>query len=78
MPSLSARKPTDLAAVVRAAREDAGLSQAELADHLAFSRDYMIDMESGKSNLYVARLFRILHELDITMTLEYGDDDVAP
>lgn len=77
MPSLSARKPKDLAAVIRAAREDAGTSQAELADRLAFSRDYMIDLESGKSNLYVTRLFRVLHELGITVTLEYGAGDVV-
>lgn len=77
MPSLPARKPTDVAAVIRAAREDAGISQAELADRLAFSRDYMIDLESGKPNLYATRLFRALHELGVTLTLEYGDDDAS-
>ena len=77
MPSLSARKPSDLAAVIRAARDEAGISQAELADRLVFSRDYMVDLESGKSNLYATRLFRVLHELGITVTLEYGDDDAG-
>lgn len=75
MPSLSARKPKDLAAVIRAAREDAGISQAALSERLAFSRDYMVDLESGQPNLYISRLFRVLHELGITVTLEYGDDD---
>jgi HTH-type transcriptional regulator/antitoxin HipB len=75
MPTLSARKIGDVAAVIRAAREDSGISQAELADRLAFSRDYMIDLESGKPNLYAKRLFRVLHELGITLTLEYSDDD---
>lgn len=75
MPSLLARKPTDVAAVIRAAREDHRMSQAELADRLAFSRDYMVDLESGKSNLYATRLFRVMHELDIRVTLEYGDGD---
>ncbi len=73
MPSLSVRKPADLAAVIRAAREDSALSQTQLADRLAFSRDYMIDLESGRPNLYVTRLFRVLHELGITMTLEYAE-----
>lgn len=73
MPSLSARKPADVGAVLRAAREDARLSQTELAERLAFSRDYMIDMESGRPNLYVTRLFRVMHELGITLTLEYAD-----
>lgn len=71
MPALSARKPKDVAAVIRAAREDAGISQAELADRLAFSRDYMVDLEAGKPNLYMTRLFRVLHELGVTITLEY-------
>lgn len=74
MPALTARKLKDVAAVIRAAREDRGLSQGELAERLAFSRDYMVDLESGKPNLYTTRLFRVLHELGITVTFEYADD----
>lgn len=58
MPSLQARKPADVAAVIKAARQDAGLSQSELAQRLAFSREYMVDLESGKPNTYTTRLFR--------------------
>lgn len=72
MPSLNARKQQDIAAVIKAAREDAGVSQADLAERLAFPRDYMIDLESGKGNVYTSRLFRVLHELGITVTLTYG------
>jgi HTH-type transcriptional regulator/antitoxin HipB len=74
VPTLTARKLQDVAAVVKAAREDAGLSQSDLAERLAFSRDYMGDLESGVSNLYITRLFRVLHELRITVTLSYGTD----
>jgi HTH-type transcriptional regulator/antitoxin HipB len=74
MPTLKARKQTDIAAVIKAAREDAGVSQADLAKRLAFPRDYMIDLESGKGNVYTSRLFRVLHELGITVTLTYGHD----
>lgn len=74
MPTLTARKLMDIAAVVKAAREDGGVSQKELADRLAFSRDYLIDLESGKGNLYTTRLFRLLHELGVTVTLTYGGD----
>jgi HTH-type transcriptional regulator / antitoxin HipB len=74
VPSLRARKPQDVAAVIKAAREEAGWSQADLADRLAFSRDYMGDLESGEPNLYMRRLFRVLHELGITVTLTYGRD----
>lgn len=73
VPTLDARKLADIAAVIKAAREDKGISQAELARRLAFSRDYMVDLESGKPNMYMTRLFRVLHELGIVVTLEYGD-----
>lgn len=75
MPTLQARKLADVTAVIKAAREDAGISQSELAERLAFPRDYMIDLESGRPNTYTTRLFRVLHELGITLTLDYGDDD---
>ncbi|MFB2582366.1 hypothetical protein ACEXQD_14045 [Herbiconiux sp. P15] len=75
MPSLTARKHSDVAAVIRAAREDAELTQAELAERLSFPRDYMVDLEAAKPNLYMTRLFRTLHELGITITLDYGDND---
>ena len=74
MPTLNARKLQDIAAVIKAAREDAGIRQGDLADRLAFSRDYMVDLESGASNLYMSRLFRVLHELGITVVLTYGSD----
>jgi transcriptional regulator with XRE-family HTH domain len=77
MAVLKARKLKDIAAVIKAAREDAGLRQDELAERLAFSRDYMIDLESGKGNVYTTRLFRVLHELGITITLTYGDHDAG-
>jgi HTH-type transcriptional regulator / antitoxin HipB len=78
MPTLAARKLKDVSAVIRAAREDKGLSQGELAERLAFPRDYMVDLELGKPNLYTTRLFRVLHELGITVTLEYADDHAQP
>jgi len=77
MSTLTVRKQQDIAAVIRAAREDAGLTQADLAEKLAFSRDYVIDLEAGRPNTYATRLLRVLHELGVTMTLEYGRDDAA-
>ena len=78
MVTLTARKLADVAAVIKAAREDAGLSQSDLAERLAFSRDYMVDLESGKGNVYTGRLFRVLHELGVTVTLTYGRDRAEP
>lgn len=78
MPRLNARKQQDLAAVIKAAREADGLSQAALAERLAFPRDWMVDLESGKPNVYTSRLFRVLHELGVTVTLSYGRDRAEP
>lgn len=74
MPTLNARKLADVSAVIQAAREDAGLSQAELAARLGFPRDYMIDLEAAKPSLYTTRLFRVFHELGISLVMEYGED----
>lgn len=78
MPVLHARKPKDVAAFIRAAREDRGMSQGELAELLAFSRDYMVDLESGRPTVYMTRLFRVLHELGISLTLDYERADGKP
>jgi HTH-type transcriptional regulator/antitoxin HipB len=75
MPTIAARKLQDVAAVIKAARENANMSQGDLAERLAFSRDYMIDLESGKGNIYTDRLFRTLHELGIAVSLTYRDVD---
>ena len=72
MPTLSVRKFSDLSEVIRAAREDAELNQSELAHRLGFSRDYMSDLESGRGSLYIKRLFRVLHELGIGVTVTYS------
>lgn len=75
MPTLTVRKQQDVAAIIRAVREDSGLSQADVASKLGFSRDYMVDIESGRPNIFASRLLRVLHELGITMTLSYEVDD---
>ena len=74
MPKLIARKPADVAAMTKAAREDRGITQVELASRLVFSRDYLVDLESSKSNLFATRLFRVMNELGVVVTLEYEVD----
>ena len=68
---LQVRKAIDIAAVVKAAREESNLSQAELANNLAFPQDYMVYLESGEAPIYAKRLLRVMHELGITMTLAF-------
>ena len=78
MPALKARKQQDIAAVIKVARERSGRTQTDLASQLAIPVDYLGDLESGRGTLYTSRLFRVLHELGITVTLTYGDDHARP
>ena len=75
MPTVQVRKFRDIGSVIKAVRESRAVRQEDLAAQLAFSRDYLIDLEKGKGNLYISRLFRTLNELGITVTLTYGDGD---
>jgi HTH-type transcriptional regulator/antitoxin HipB len=75
MPSLVVRKYADIAAMVQSARQDRGLTQAELAQRLAFSRDYVGDLETARPTLHMTRLLRVLHELGVTMQLSYAPPD---
>jgi len=75
MPTVQVRKFSDIGPVIKAVREGRAVRQEDLAEQLAFSRDYLIDLEKGKGSLYITRLFRTLNELGITVTLTYQSDD---
>ena len=74
MPRVIVRKPRDIGSTIKAARQDNGLSQEELANRLGFNRDYLVDLEAGATNLFTRRLLAAFHELGVTVTLTYGDD----
>lgn len=78
MSTIKVRKQQDIAAAIRAARESSGRTQAGLAEQLAIPVDYLGDLESARSTIYISRLLRVLHELGVTVTLNYGDDHVGP
>jgi transcriptional regulator with XRE-family HTH domain len=75
MPTVQVRKFRDIGPVIKAVRESRAVRQEDLAEQLAFSRDYLIDLEKGKGSLYITRLFRTLNELGITVTLTYPSGD---
>jgi transcriptional regulator with XRE-family HTH domain len=76
---MSIRRFRDIGALVRAAREARGLTQADLAEQLAFSRDYLRTLEVGRPTVHDTRLFRTLDALGIGLTatfdLEPGDSN---
>lgn len=77
MAEVRARKAADLAAALAATRRARGWSQAELADRIGVSRDYVGDLESGRFGLQVTRLMRLMGELgvDVVLTLPSITDE---
>ena len=75
MPTVQVRKFRDIGPVIKAVRESRAVRQEDLAEQLAFSRDYLIDLEKGKGSLFISRLFRTFNELGITVTLTYPSGD---
>ncbi|MDR1432283.1 MAG: helix-turn-helix domain-containing protein [Propionibacteriaceae bacterium] len=72
MPTIPVRRFRDIGAVVRAVRESRGITQEELAESLAFTRDYLRTLEQGKPTLHLSRLFRVLDNLGIRISITYA------
>jgi len=66
----NARSARDIGATVRRARRARGITQADLADDLGITRQYLSELENGVDNLYITRLFEVLDHLDIALRLE--------
>lgn len=52
--------PRDAGALVRQARRQAGLSQAQLAERAGVSRQWIIGFEQGKSSAELGHVLRIV------------------
>ena len=58
---------------IRKYREEAGLTQAELADQAGLNRTYLSVLEQGKETEQVRRILRILKLLGVRATLDRAD-----
>jgi transcriptional regulator with XRE-family HTH domain len=65
--------PASLGAAIRHYRQEAGLSQAELAERTGLNRTYLSDLEQGRETEQVKRILRVLKQLGVRMTLEEAD-----
>jgi HTH-type transcriptional regulator/antitoxin HipB len=65
--------PSSLGDAIRHYRTEAGMTQAELAEKVGLQRSYLSELESGKETEQVKRLFRVLRELGVRMTLDKAD-----
>ena len=62
-----------LGAALRHYRQEAGVSQAELAESVGLDRFYLSNLERGKETEHVRRLLRVLKKLGVRMTLGKAD-----
>jgi HTH-type transcriptional regulator/antitoxin HipB len=75
------RRPSDIGALVRAARQARGLNQQQLSDQLGVSRWWVNEFERGKSTARLDIVLRALNELGVTLSASLGDaseKDVKP
>jgi len=65
--------PASLGAALRHYRQQAGLSQAKLAERAGLNRTYLSALEQGRETEQVKRILRLLKHLGVRMTLEKAD-----
>jgi transcriptional regulator with XRE-family HTH domain len=66
--------PASLGAAVRHFRQEARLSQAELAESAGLNRTYLSDLELGKKETEaLKRVLRLLRRLGVRMTVEKAE-----
>lgn len=65
--------PASLGAAIRHFRKEAGLTQKELADLAGLQRSYLSELEVGKETEQVKRLFRVLRQLGVRISLDKAD-----
>lgn len=65
--------PDSLGAAIRHYRQQAGLSQAELAEIAGLNRTYLSALEQGHETEQVRRILHVLRQLGVRMTLDQAD-----
>ncbi|WP_156250851.1 helix-turn-helix domain-containing protein [Pseudactinotalea terrae] len=63
------RTMADVGAVVRDARERAGLTQAELARRSGVSREWLVAVEAGRTPAALPRVLDVFEELGLTLNV---------
>jgi ribosome-binding protein aMBF1 (putative translation factor) len=58
---------------IRSYREQAGLTQEQLADMAGLNRSYLSDLEQGKETEQMRRILRVLKLLGVRATLQKAD-----
>ena len=62
-----------IGAAIRHYRQQAGISQAELAELTGLHRSYLSNLERGRETEQVRRILRVLRQLGVRMMIEKAD-----
>jgi HTH-type transcriptional regulator / antitoxin HipB len=65
--------PTSLGLALRHFRVQAQVSQVDLAERAGLHRSYLSALESGHKTEYLQRVFQLMKQLGVKMTLEKTD-----
>ncbi len=65
--------PASFGDALRHYRTSAGLTQSELANLTGLQRSYLSELESGKETEQLKRIFRVLRQLGVRITLDKAD-----
>jgi transcriptional regulator with XRE-family HTH domain len=65
--------PASLGAAIKHYREQAGLTQAELAEKAGIHRSYLSELETGAETEQLRRILRVLRQLGLRITVSKAD-----
>lgn len=65
--------PESFGAAIKHFRQEAGFTQAQLAERAGLHRSYLSQLEQGTETEQMRRLLRILKQLGVRITLERAD-----
>jgi HTH-type transcriptional regulator/antitoxin HipB len=74
--AMQIRTPSDLGLLIRERRRQLGLTQAELAQRTGVGRQWIVEVERGKSRAELGLILRALAQLDLQLAV--GQDDASP
>ncbi|WP_204314737.1 helix-turn-helix domain-containing protein [Bifidobacterium aerophilum] len=63
----------DVGIAIRSGRENAGLSQQELADQASVSRSWLAKVETGKASFDFRKVLMVTQALGMTVEMSYGE-----
>lgn len=71
------RTTADLGAIIRERRRQSGLGQAELANRIGVSRQWVVGIERGRARAEVGLVLRALDSLGIRLESAAGSNSAA-